>query len=136
MQFDGLYEGVAPGHGYTHTIGYDRAMMHAAGIIPKVVFDQKASEIRRIVAKCDGGDCIVSQVDPESMEAIKQLLGTFKIAYAGQSLPAAAQTVLFKLMEPKREHLTEKERAELLEQQCGQCSAQPGVGAHPALVSE
>ena len=95
--------------------------MHSAGVIPKLVLDHKGCETRRLVAKCQGGDCVVSQVDKDSMEAIRTFLEHFKVTYAGQSLPAATQIVLFKLLEPKRQHLTETERASLLANQKGGC---------------
>ena len=55
------------------------------------------------------------------MEAIRTFLQHFHVTYAGQSLPAATQIVLFKLLEPRRQHLTEKERASLLASQNGGC---------------
>ncbi|MDA8584300.1 hypothetical protein N9L68_08685, partial [bacterium] len=53
------------------------------------------------------------------MEAIRVFLEHFGVVYAGQSLPAATQVVLFKLLEPKRRPLTERERATLLASQSG-----------------
>ena len=101
--------------------------MHSAGIIPQLVLDHKGCETRRLIAKCEGGDCIVSHVEKASMSAICSFLEHFKMTYAGQSLPAATQLVLFKLLEPKRQHLTEKKRASLLDSQngeCGKCGVQ------------
>ena len=116
---DGPYESLKPGNWYTHDISGVRTQMHSAGVIPKLVLDHKGCENRRLVAKCEGGDCVVSQVDKDSMEAIRTFLEHFHVTYAGQSLPAATQIVLFKLLEPRRQHLTEKERANLLASQNG-----------------
>ena len=95
--------------------------MHSAGVVPRISLDPKGTEIRRLNVPLNDGECAVTQVDGESMDAIKIFLDHFKITYTGQSLPAAVQTVLFKLMEPARQHLTEKERRELWESQKGEC---------------
>ena len=63
----------------------------------------------------------MSHVQEESMEAIRLFLWHFKVMYAGQSLPAATQIVLFELLEPKRQNLKERERTNLLESQGSVC---------------
>ena len=65
--------------------------------------------------------CSITAVDYESMSAVEAFLDHFKIPYAGQSMPAAVQTVLFKLLEPKRDHLTERQRRDLRSLQNNQC---------------
>ena len=68
VPFDGDYEGIRPGRWYSHSLAWGRPIMHLAGIIPRTVLDHKGEEIRRLVVKGPDGDCIVSHVDPESME--------------------------------------------------------------------
>ena len=93
----------------------------SSGVSPRIVLDHKGVDIRRLVIKCPQGDCSITAVDYESMSAVKAFLDHFKIPYAGQSMPAAVQSVLFKLLEPKREHLTERQRRDLRSLQNNQC---------------
>ena len=90
-QLDGPYEGVKAGRWFTHDIAHVRSHMHSAGIIPKPMLGHRGCETRRLIAKCEGGDCIVSKVEKESMSAIRSFLEHFKMTYAGQSLPATTQ---------------------------------------------
>ena len=107
---DGPYERIRPGHWYSGNLTYVRETMHSAGVVPRISPDPKGTEIHRLTVALNDGECVVTQVDCDSMDAINNLLEHFKITYTGQSLPAAVQTMLVKLMEPARQHLTDKYR--------------------------
>ena len=106
VTFEGLFEGIRFGKWYSHSIDYERRMLLLSGISLRVVLDHKGVEIRRLAIKCPEGDCTITAVDYESMTATKAFLDHFNIPYTGQNMPAAAQSVLFKLLQPKRDHLT------------------------------
>ncbi|MDA8584279.1 hypothetical protein N9L68_08580 [bacterium] len=121
VTFDGLFEGIRQGKWYSHSIDYERRNLLSSGISPRVFLDHKGVEIRRLAIKCPQGDCTITAVDYENMTAIKAFMDHIKITYVGQSMPAAIQSVLWKLLEPKREHLTEKRRRDLRSVQNNEC---------------
>ena len=90
---DGAYEGLKKGRSYSNSLEWVRRMMHAEGHIPNITLDPKGGDIRRLTVRCGDADCIVTQVDSDSMRPIQNFLEHFKIIYSGQSLPTATGVV-------------------------------------------
>ena len=71
------------------------------------------------------GECIIRRIDEEGFEHIAKFVEAHGLDYVGQSLPAAVQTVLFKLLKPQRVYISKKARDELYDEQgkCEMCSS-------------
>ena len=71
------------------------------------------------------GKCIIKK-DPEHSEQLRAWLERLNQPWLGDGLPAASLRVLLSLLQPKRKHLTDAQKEELLAKQnnkCAECEA-------------
>ena len=85
-----------PGHFYVEDLNQVRENLFHQGHIPRIIMGHKC-DIHQLTVTLPEGKCVVQRIDPGTSKSIAALLDAFGIEYTGQSLPAATQTVPFKL---------------------------------------
>ena len=76
--------------------------------IPKVTLGHKGELTRKLTLYLPSGKCTIRQIGDENSAEIAKFVEGHGLEYIGQSLPAAVQTVLFKLLKPQSEYISKK----------------------------
>ena len=113
------FSGIESGDFYAKDMAEVRETLFKHNHIPKITLGHKGESTRKLTLHLPGGKCTIRQIDEENSAQIAKFVEGHGLEYIGQSLPAAVQTVLFKLLKPQGEYLSKKEHEELYAEQKG-----------------